>query len=207
VSKIIVTTFLTLDGVAQAPGGPDEDRSNGFEHGGWQVPYWTDEVSGIIGEWMSAPGGLLLGRKTYEIFASHWPKVSDDHEDAAAAKVINAAPKFVASRTLKSVDWENSTLLGDDVPAAVADLKKRDLGELQVHGSIDLAQTLIKHHLVDEYRLTVFPILLGEGRRLFDDGTVPAGLKLKSSKTTKSGVVAAVYAADGKPSYGKHTQK
>ena len=201
-STIAINSFLTLDGVGQAPGGPDEDRDGGFEHGGWQVPHFTEQLGGIVGEWHSGFGGLLLGRRTYEIFAAHWPNVPADHDDAAMAKVLNEAPKFVASRTLDSADWDNSTLLDADVPAAVAELKERDLGELLVIGSLDLAQTLIRHDLVDEYRLTVFPVVLGTGKRLFGDGAVPSGLELVSTRTTDGGVVACVYRPVGKPAYG-----
>ena len=201
-STIAINSFLTLDGVGQAPGGPDEDRDGGFEHGGWQVPHFTEQLGEIVGAWHSGFGGLLLGRRTYEIFASHWPRVPADHDEAAMAKILNEAPKFVASRTLTSVDWQNSTLLGADVPAAVRELKDQDLGELLVIGSLDLAQTLIRHDLVDEYRLTVFPVVLGTGKRLFGDGAVPNGLELVSAKTTDAGVVAGVYRPVGKPTYG-----
>jgi len=204
-STIIVNTFLTLDGVAQAPGGPDEDREHTFEHGGWQVPYFSEQLGEIVGPWFAKPGALLLGRKTYEIFNAHWPHVGADHADADMAAILNAAPKFVASRTLSSVDWANSTLLSDDVPTAVKDLKSRDLGEIHVHGSIGLVQTLMRHDLVDEYRLTVFPVVLGTGKRLFGDGTVPAGLELVSAQSTDAGVVACVYRPAGAPSYGAYT--
>lgn len=201
-STIVVNAFLTLDGVAQAPGAPEEDRDGGFPHGGWQVPYFTEEQGELIGGWQQQADGLLLGRKTYEIFAAHWPRIPGDHDHAAIAKTLNEAPKYVASRTLTSVDWQNSTLLGPDVPAAVAELKERDLGELQVIGSLDLAQILIRHNLVDEYRLLVYPLLLGVGKRLFAEGTVPAGLKLVSTETTSAGVTASVYRPAGPVTYG-----
>jgi dihydrofolate reductase len=202
-STIAINTFMTLDGVAQAPGGPDEDRDGGFSHGGWQVAFSSDQLGEIIGAWHT-PGPMLLGRKTYEIFAGFWPNVPADHEDAEIAKVLNEAPKFVASRTLTSADWQNSTLLGDDVPAEVAKLKEQDLGEIKVVGSIDLAQTLIEHNLIDEYRLTIFPIVLGTGKRLFGSGAVPQGLELVSSQTTDNGVIAAVYRPTGAPQYGSY---
>ncbi|MET0235027.1 MAG: dihydrofolate reductase family protein [Kibdelosporangium sp.] len=203
-STIAINTFLTLDGVGQAPGGPREDQDGGFEHGGWQAPYFTEQLGDIVGAWHLGAGGLLLGRRTYEIFAGFWPQVPADHENAAYAKVLNEVPKFVASRTLGSVGWHNSTLLGDDVPAAVAELKKQDLGELQVLGSLDLARTLIRHNLIDEYRLTVFPVVLGTGKRLFSTGTVPAGLELVSTQTTDAGVIGCVYRPAGKPTYGSY---
>jgi len=193
VSTVVVNSFLTLDGVAQAPGQPDEDRDGGFPHGGWQVPYFTEEQGELLGRWQGAAGGLLLGRRTYDLFAGHWPRIPADHEHAEIAKVLNGLPKYVASRTVTSLEWENSTLLDADVPAAVARLKARDLGELQVIGSLDLAQTLIRHDLVDEYRLLVYPLVLGTGKRLFAGGAVPAALELVSMETTSAGAMASVY--------------
>lgn len=203
-TTIAINTFMTLDGVAQAPGGPNEDVDGGFEHGGWQAPYFTAQLGEIVYRWHSNSGGILLGRRTFDIFAAHWPKIPADHEHAAMAKIINDSQKYVASRTVSSSDWENTTFLGDDVPAAVAELKKQDLGELMVIGSLDLAQTLIRHNLIDEFRLTVFPIVLGTGKRLFGDGAIPAGLELVSTETTDSGVVACVYRPAGEVSYGSY---
>ena len=171
--KLVVGTFLTVDGVMQAPGGPDEDREGGFNHGGWSVNYWDDVMGQIIVESTLQAGALLLGRKTYDIFAAHWPLVSGD--DPVAAK-LNSMPKYVASRTLDEVTWNNSTLIRGDVAEAVAELKGQPGGEIQVTGSGDLIQTLIEHDLVDEYRLWVFPVVLGEGKRLFATGAVPAAL-------------------------------
>jgi dihydrofolate reductase len=201
-STIAINMFMTLDGVAQAPGEPEEDRSGAFPHGGWQVPYFTEEHGEIVSRWQQRAGGLLLGRRTYDIFAAHWPHVPADHEHADFAAVLNGLPKFVASRTLASADWQNTTVLDGDVPTAVAELKRRDLGELLVIGSLDLAQTLIRHDLVDEYRLLVYPVLLGTGKRLFAGGTVPAGLALVSTETTANGVTASVYRPAGPVSYG-----
>lgn len=201
-STIIINMFLTLDGVAQAPGAPDEDRDSGFEHGGWQVPYFTDEQGEIVNRWQQPAGGLLLGRRTYDIFAAHWPHLPADHEHAGIARAFNAMPKYVASRTARSLAWRNSFLLGADVPAAVAALKEQDLGELQVIGSLDLAQTLIRGGLVDEYRLLAYPLLLGTGKRLFAEGTVPAGLSLVSTEAVGGGVTASVYRPAGAVSYG-----
>jgi dihydrofolate reductase len=198
-TMIVISTYLTLDGVAQGPGAPDED---GFAHGGWQVPYFTGEQGELVGRWQAAAGGLLLGRRTYDIFAAHWPRVPADHEHASIAKVLNEMPKYVASRSRPTLTWQNSTLLGPDVPAAVAALKEQDLGELQVIGSLDLAQTLIRHGLVDEYRLMVYPVLLGTGKRLFADGTVPAGLSLVSTESVGNGVTANVYRPAGEVTYG-----
>ena len=161
--KIAVNTFLTLDGVMQAPGGPGEDPSGGFTHEGWSVNYWDDSMGQIMGEFMGKPFDLLLGRKTYEIFAAHWPHVTDD----PGADALNSAKKHVASRTLKTVDWNNSSLIEGDVAEYVAGLKDQAGPEIQVHGSGNLMQTLIKHDLIDEFQLMIFPILLGTGKRLF----------------------------------------
>jgi dihydrofolate reductase len=201
-TTIVLNSFLTLDGVAQAPGQPDEDRDGGFTHGGWQVPYFTEQQGELVGRWQQGASGLLLGRRTYDIFAAHWPNVPDDHDHAPIARALNAAPKYVASRTVTSLAWENSTLLDADVPTAVGKLKEQDLGELQVIGSLDLAQTLIRHGLVDEYRLMIYPVLLGTGKRLFAGGTVPTGLELVSTETTSAGVTASVYRPAGAVSYG-----
>ncbi|MCT2587380.1 dihydrofolate reductase family protein [Actinophytocola gossypii] len=201
-STIVVSTFLTLDGVMQAPGGPDEDQSDGFPHGGWQAPHFDEAAGEIVGAWYATSTGMLLGRRTYEIFAGYWPTVGDDSPEAAMAKVLNEMPKYVASRTLSSVDWQNSHLLGDDVPAAVAKLRAEPGGELHVVGSAEFAQTLIRHDLVDEYRLMVFPLVLGTGKRLFGDGTVPGNLALVESRTTPAGAVASVYRRAGEVRYG-----
>ncbi len=197
--KLVVGTFLTVDGVMQAPGGPDEDREGGFEHGGWSVNYWDDVMGQIIVEATLQAGALLLGRKTYEIFAAHWPRVSGD--DPIAAK-LNSVPKYVASRTLDEVTWNNSTLIEGDVAEAVAKLKDELGGEIQVTGSGDLIQTLIEHDLVDEYRLWVFPVVLGEGKRLFASGTVPAALKLVDTKTSGTGVAIHTYERADAIQYG-----
>ncbi|TDV37549.1 dihydrofolate reductase family protein [Actinophytocola oryzae] len=201
-STIAINMFVSLDGVAQAPGGPKEDVDGDFGHGGWTVPYFTEQVGDIVGPWHASAGALLLGRRTYDIFAAYWPHVPDGHEEAPMAKILNNVPKYVASRSKPSLTWENSSLLDGDVPAAVAELKRQDLGEVVVVGSLDLAQTLIANDLVDEYRLTVFPVVLGTGKRLFGDGAVPSGLELVSARTTDSGVVGCVYRPVGKPGYG-----
>jgi len=197
--KLVVGTFLTVDGVMQAPGGPDEDREGGFAHGGWSVNYWDEVMGQIITESTLQAGALLLGRKTYDIFAAHWPKVGD--EDPVAAK-LNSAPKYVASRTFKEVTWNHSTLIEGDVAEAVAALKEQPGGEIQVTGSGNLIQTLIKHDLVDEYRLWVFPVVLGEGKRLFAGGALPAALKLVDTKTSGTGVAIHTYQRAGAIQYG-----
>jgi dihydrofolate reductase len=200
-SKLVVGTFLTLDGVMQAPGGPDEDRSGGFDHGGWMVPYLDDMIMQVMMDWIRRADGLLLGRRTYEIFAASWPYASAD--DPMAAK-LNSVRKYVASRTLSRVDWQHSTLLTGNIADAVRELKGEAGGELQVHGSGELIQTLLKHDLIDEFRLWFFPVLLGTGKRLFGEGTVPAGLKLIETQTSTTGAVLQVHQAAGKPSYGTY---
>ncbi len=200
--KLTVTTFQTLDGVMQAPGGPQEDTRGGFEHGGWLVPHFDAETGAFMDETFRPAQAFLLGRFTYETFARHWPHVED--ADDPVANPLNALPKYVASRTLRDEDltWKGSSLLGDDVPARVAELKARGDGELQVHGSTGLIQTLLEHELVDELRLLTFPVVLGTGTRLFGGGAAPAAMRLTESRTTSSGVVIGVYAFDGRPEYG-----
>jgi dihydrofolate reductase len=195
--ELIVYTFLTLDGVMQAPGGPEEDPEANFEHGGWSVGYWDEQMERAMGEGMSKPFDLVLGRKTYEIFASHWPQ-SDD----PGAELLNSATKHVASTTLTELDWQNSRLIEGDVPDGIRALKDEDGPELQVHGSANLIQTLIAHGLVDEFRLKTFPLVLGTGKRLFGSGAVPAGLELTSSETTSNGVVMASYRTGADIKYG-----
>ena len=188
-----MNTFLTLDGVMQAPGGPEEDPSGGFAHGGWSVNYWDEEMGAAMDETMGKPFDLVLGRKTYEIFAAHWPHSTDE----SAAVPLNRATKHVASRTLRSVEWENSVLIEGDVAEQVAALKQQDGPELQVHGSANLIQTLLRHSLVDRFNIWTFPVVVGPGKRLFDDGTVPAGLKLINSKVSTTGVVIGTYVPAG----------
>ena len=197
--KLVVGTFVTLDGVMQAPGGPDEDRQGGFQHGGWSFTYWDDLMGQRIVELTLQADALLLGRKTYEIFAAHWPQVGDD--DPVAAK-LNSIPKHVASRTLDEVTWNNSTLLQGDVAEAVAALKQEPGGEIQVTGSGNLIQTLIRHDLVDEYRLWVFPLVLGEGKRLVADGTIPGALRLVDTTVSSTGVAIHTYERAGDVQYG-----
>ena len=191
--KLIVSTFLTIDGVMQAPGGPGEDDSGGFAHGGWSVNYWDEQMGQVMGEAMSMPFDLVLGRKTYDIFAAHWPHATDD----AGAKPLNDATNYVASRSHPTLEWSNSVLIEGDAAEGIAALKKQDGPELQVHGSGNLIQTLLGHNLVDQYRLWVFPLVIGSGKRLFSDGTIPAGLKLVDSKTSTTGVVIGTYEPAG----------
>lgn len=190
---LVVHTFLTLDGVMQAPGGPGEDDSGGFAHGGWSVNYWDERMGEVMGEAMSARFDLVLGRKTYDIFAAYWPHATDE----AGAKPLNDATKYVASRSHRDLEWSNSVLIDGDAAEGVAALKKQDGPELQVHGSGNLIQTLLRHNLVDEYRLWTFPVVIGSGKRLFSDGTVPAGLKLVDNKVSTTGVVIGTYEPAG----------
>lgn len=194
--KIIVLEFLTLDGVMQAPGGLEEDTSGGFKYGGWTVPYF-DEVSGkVMSEQMKQPFALLLGRKTFEIFASYWPQ----HE--AAWPGINDATKYVVSNTLTSHEWSNSVFLKGNVMDEIKKLKAQDGPDLHVYGSGNLVQTLLKHDLVDELWLKIFPITLGMGKRLFAEGTIPAAFKLTKSSVSPSGVIFANYKRAGEVKTG-----
>ena len=193
--KLIAGTFVSLDGVMQAPGGPDEDRSGGFEQGGWTFGYWNDEMVPVMEEQTQRADILLLGRKTYDIFAGHWPRVSDD--DPVAAK-LKRMPKYVASNTVDRLDWNHSTLVrGDQLKSEVARLKAQPDTEIQVTGSCGLLQTLIREDLVDRYALWVFPVVLGSGKRLFGDGAMPAGFRLAGSRAFGSGVVVLEYERAG----------
>lgn len=196
--KLVIDMFVTLDGVAQGPGGPDEDREGGFDHGGWQAPYLDQDSGEIMGEHIERMDALLLGRKTYDIFAAYWPQAP---KDLAIAEKLNSVPKYVASRTLRSADWNNSTVVGGDVAAEVAKVKDAH-NELHVIGSTDLIQTLLTAELVDRINLWVYPIVLGTGKRLFREGALPAALQLKMSATFPSGTVLLVYETAGKPTYG-----
>ena len=197
--KLVVTTFMTLDGVMQAPGGPEEDPGGGFEHGGWSVGYWDERMGELALEIHLAAGGVLFGRRTYEILGSHWPRVGDD--DPMAAK-LNAVPKYVASRTLDTLEWANSSLLDGDVPDAVGRLKEEDGDPLLVIGSSGLIQTLIQHDLVDTFKVWTFPVVLGEGKRLFGEGAIPAGLELNDIQTSTTGVTVATYERAGAIKFG-----
>src|SRR5512132_1121842 len=190
--KVIVNEFMTLDGVIQAPGGADEDRDGGFEHGGWQTPLLDDVAQNSIVEGMAEAGGFLLGRKTYEIFAGYWPTAPE--EEAAVADPLNSLPKYVASTTLTDpLAWQNSTVLRGDVAQAVAGLKGESGKDLHVIGSGELVQTLMHHDLVDEYRLMINPILVGSGKRLFRGDNDRKMLRLTDSTISSTGVVIATY--------------
>jgi dihydrofolate reductase len=196
--KLTSNTFLTLDGVMQAPGGPEEDRSDGFMHGGWSAGYWDEEMGRTMGEFMGKPFDLLLGRRTYEIFAAYWPHAGDQ----PGADALNRARKYVASRTLDRLDWQPSELLERDVVKSVKELKQGDGPELQVHGSANLLQTLLKTDLLDEIQLMIFPIVLGSGKRLFEQGVTPTGFELVESKTSSTGVIISRFKRSGAIRYG-----
>jgi len=194
--KIIVLTFITLDGVMQAPGGPNEDTSGGFKYGGWTVPYFDEFLGNVMTEQMSQPFDLLLGRKTFEIFASYWPH----HEEEGAG--INEATKYVASLTRTSHEWKKSVFLSGNVVDEIKKLKEQDGPDLQVHGSGELIQTLLQYDLVDEFWLKIFPVTLGVGKCLFDKGTIPAAYALVDSKTSPSGVIIATLKRAGEVKTG-----
>jgi dihydrofolate reductase len=195
---LVVGTFVTLDGVMQAPGGPDEDRDGGFEHGGWTVPFFDEELGEQMVELIGRTDAILLGRKTYDVFIQHWPHVGD--EDPIAAK-LNSAPKYVVSRTLDSADWQNTTVLRGELRDEIPQLKEQH-DEVQVPGSASLIQSLLREDLVDEFSVLVFPIVLGTGKRLFGEGTIPRSMRLVETKTFPTGVALHRYERVGAPEYG-----
>ncbi len=194
--KINVLEFITLDGVIQAPGGPEEDASGGFKYGGWTAPYFDDFAGKIMAEQMREPFSLLLGRKTFEIFASYWPK----HEDEWHG--VNSATKYVVSNSLKKHEWSNSVFINENVVEELKKLKSQSGPDMQVYGSGNLVQTLLKNDLVDELWLKIFPITLGKGKRLFESGTIPKAFKLIESKTSPSGVIIASFKRAGEVKTG-----
>lgn len=191
--KLISITQVSLDGVMQGPGGPEEDPSNGFTHGGWAMPFVDEEGSKVIGEIMAGEFDLLLGRRTYEIWAGYWPH----HGDNPIGKAFNKATKYVVTRSLDQLDWKNSTRIGGDVVNEIRRLKASDGPELHLWGSSNLLQTLIAAELVDEYRLWVFPVVLGKGKRLFENGVPPRGFSLTATRSTPSGVLLDTYRPAG----------
>ena len=189
-AKLTLTSFLSLDGVMQAPGGPDEDQSGGFEYGGWLVPHFSPDMGSIMLDIFSRASAFLLGRGTYDIFSAHWPKVTDPND--FVANKLNTLPKFVASTTRSSFDWTNSKHIAN-VPSDIEAIKNQFEDELQAHGSHGLAQTLIEHNLIDEYRLFIFPVALGNGKRLFSSFSAPIGLELIGVRRLSQGVTYNVY--------------
>jgi dihydrofolate reductase len=191
--KVIVTEWMSLDGVVQAPGAADEDTTGGFQHGGWHLPYFDDLSQNWVVETLTAAGGFLLGRRTYEILAAYWPNASE--EEQVVAQPLNTRPKYVASGTLtEPLAWQNSTVLQGDVAEAVAALKQEDGGDLLVIGSSELVQTLNEHDLVDEFHLMIDPLVVGGGKRIFRDDGVLRPLRLVEHKVTTTGAMVATYA-------------
>jgi dihydrofolate reductase len=195
--KLVVGAFVTMDGIMQAPGGPNEDREGGFQHGGWLVPFFDETFGEIMTAWTQQADVFLLGRKTYDIFAASWPNSTDPMEP------LNIRPKFVASKTLDTVNWHNSFLLKGDIAEEVAQLKAQAGGEIQVHGSGNLIQTLFKHDLVDTLRIWQFPVTLGTGKRLFGEGTLPRRFRLVDTQLNTTGAVLHVYEKVGELTYGE----
>jgi dihydrofolate reductase len=202
--KIVAGAFLSLDGVMQAPGGPEEDPTGGFKYGGWTAAYWDDIIGAAMGETFAAPFDLLLGRKTYDIFAAHWPYIEVDPEksefdklNADVARTFNSAVKYVATRSPQTLAWQNSELLGSDIVATLRELKKKSGPMLLIQGSSNLIQTLLKHDLIDEFRLVIFPLVLGKGKRLFGDGTMPVAFRLTKSRISTNGALIATYERAG----------
>ena len=191
--KLVVSTFTALDGVMQAPGGPEEDPTGGFKYGGWSFNYWDELMGQVMTDSMKEPFELLLGRRTYEIFAAHWPFIKDD----LVANLFNKINKYVVSESLDKVEWDNSVPIKEDVVNKIKELKNSDGSELQVHGSSNLIQTLIKNNLIDEFRLWIFPLVIGNGKKLFGEGTIPSNLKLINTKVSSTGVIISAYIPDG----------
>jgi dihydrofolate reductase len=199
--RLTLTEFVTLDGVYQGPGGPMEDTSGDFRHGGWVVPFFDDALGKYMTEVFDEVDAFVLGRKTYEIFAASWPK-STDPDDPVASR-LNTLPKYVGSRSLTRADWQNSTVLEGDVVAEVARLKEQPGRELQIHGSGALAQTLFDAGLIDTVRLIVFPVVLGSGKRLFAEGRTPSRFRLAEVSSTPTGVTMHTFELTGSPEYGE----
>ncbi len=202
--KLVVLSFISLDGVMQAPGTPDEDPSGGFSKGGWTAPYFDDDLGDMATKQLDKPFAMLLGRRTYEIFAAYWPYADAKNPFTGP---FNSAKKYVASRTLRSLDWSNSELIKGDVAKEVKKLKEQAGPELHVYGSGNLIQTLLKHDLVDEFRLKIFPITLGKGKRLFAEGAFPAGFDLIESAISPKGVIVASYVRAGDVKTGSFGQE
>ena len=200
--RLTLMEFLTLDGVSQGPGAPDEDTTDGFGQGGWFVPYLDEQFMGRVIDWVGEADAFLFGRRTYENFARDWPKITE--ADSPISPKMNGLPKYVASRSLTTAGWDPSTILSEDVPARVAELKQQPGRELQIHGSARLAQSLLAAGLIDEVRLVIAPVVLGSGRRLFPEGGAPAGLRLVSTETTPTGLAIHVYEPAGAPVYATY---
>ena len=200
--RLTLTEFLSLDGVSQGPGAPDEDTSDGFTQGGWFVPHLDEAFIQLVANWFGEADALLFGRRTYDNFSRDWPQNTDPNDPIAAK--MNSLPKYVASHSLTQADWAPTTILSGDIPAQVAALKGQQGRELQIHGSARLAQSLLAVGLIDELRLVIAPVVVGNGRRLFPVGGAPAGLQLLRTETTPGGLVIHLYASAGLPQYGTY---
>jgi len=198
--KLVVQEFLTLDGVSQGPGSPDEDTSDGFKRGGWFVPHLDEEFDRLVGTWLGEADAFLFGRRTYQNFARDWPKMTDH----PFAGILNGLPKYVASHSLTEAEWNPTTILSGDIPAQVAELKRQPGRELQIHGSAQLAQSLLAAGLIDTLRLVIAPVVVGQGRRLFPDGGTPLGLRLVSHQTTPGGLSVHIFESTGLPEFGTY---
>jgi dihydrofolate reductase len=198
--QLTSTTFISVDGVYQGPGGPTEDTSDGFDRGGWLVPFFDEQTGAFMTEVFERPDAFLLGRRTYEIFAASWP-ANTDPNDPVAGK-LNSLPKYVVSKTLKDPQWNNTRVLDGDLVESIRDLKAQPGGELQVHGSGALLRFLIENELMDRVNLLVFPVIVGKGRRLFPENGLDTRLALEESRTTPSGVTISIYRPNGRPEYG-----
>ncbi len=200
--RLTLTEFLSLDGVSQGPGAPDEDTSDGFTQGGWFVPHLDEAFIQLVANWLGEADALLFGRRTYDNFSRDWPQITDPAEPLAAK--MNGLPKYMASHSLTQADWAPTTILSGDIPAQVAALKQLPGRELQIHGSARLAQSLLAAGLIDELRLVIAPVVVGNGRRLFPVSGAPAGLQLLRTETTPGGLVIHLYASAGLPQYGTY---
>jgi dihydrofolate reductase len=200
--RLTLMEFVSLDGVSQGPGSPDEDTTDGFTQGGWFVPHLDEQFMERVVDWVGRADAFLFGRRTYESFARDWPRITE--ADNPVAPQMNNLPKYVASRSLTTAGWSPSTILSGDIPAQVADLKQQPGRELQIHGSARLAQSLLAAGLIDEVRLAIAPVVLGSGRRLFPPGSAPTGLRLVGNETTSGGLAIHVYEVSGAPTYGTY---
>lgn len=200
--KLVSTIFVTLDGVYQAPGGPQEDTTGGFTQGGWSFVYGDDDFGRFVGEVFDRAGAFLLGRRTYDIFASYWPKVTDPAHPIAAR--LNSLPKYVPSSTLTDPHWKGTTVIGGDLAKEVAALKEQTPGELQTHGSGALLRSLLDLGLVDTVHLVTFPVVLGSGRRLFTEGMRPTAFRAAGGRLTSAGVSIRTYDVEGAPRLGSY---
>lgn len=201
--KLTLTEFVSLDGVSQGPGSPEEDTSGGFTAGGWFVPHMDQDFIDQAAQWLREADALLLGRRTYDAFARDWPQITDPNDPFTA--LMNGLPKYVASNTLSEGSWSPTTVLSGDIGAQLRELKSRPGREIQIHGSTTLAQSLFAAGLIDELRLVIAPVVVGSGRRLFPDGGTPAGLRLSGSTTTPGGLALHTYQVTGSPGHGTYT--